>query len=220
MKRAALGLRMHSGWGVLVAVAGNATSVDLMDRRRIVITDPKVPGANQPYHHAASLGLEESERYLANCAAIAERLATASVGDLVRELGLRQHQVVGSAVLLASGRPLPSLANILASHALIHTADGEFFRRAVRQACEGLRIPVTAMKERELHERAQTAFGNHATRVERRIARLGSTVGPPWTKDHKTAALAAAMVLAGARPRLLPDLPPGISQKREAGKAV
>jgi hypothetical protein len=87
MKRAALGLRMHSGWGVLVAVAGTATSVDLMDRRRIVITDPKVPGANQPYHHAASLGLEESERYLANCAAIAERLATASVGDLVRELG-------------------------------------------------------------------------------------------------------------------------------------
>ena len=36
MKRAALGLRMHSGWGVLVAVAGDATSVELMDRRRIV----------------------------------------------------------------------------------------------------------------------------------------------------------------------------------------
>ena len=204
MKRAALGLRMHSGWGVLVAVAGDATSLELMDRRRIVITDPKVPGANQPYHYAASLGLEESERYLANCAAISERLASASVGDLARELGLRRHHVVGSAVLLAAGRPLPSLANILASHALIHTADGEFFRRAVRQACEGLRIPVTAMKERELHERAQTVFGNQASRVERRISRLGSSVGPPWTKDHKTAALAAAMVLAGGKAAVAP----------------
>jgi hypothetical protein len=204
MKRAALGLSMHSGWGVLVAVAGDATSVELIDRRRIVITDPKVPGANQPYHYAASLGLEESERYLANCAAISERLASASVGELVRELSLRQHHVVGSVVLLASGRPLPSLANILASHALIHTADGEFFRRAVRQACEGLRIPVTGMKERELHERAQTAFGKQAARVERRILRLGSTLGPPWTKDHKTAALAATMLLAGGRAAVAP----------------
>jgi hypothetical protein len=204
MKRAALGLRMHSGWGVLVAVAGDATSIALMDRRRIVITDPKVPGANQPYHYAASLELEESERYLANCAAISERLASASVKDVVRELGLSQHHVVGSAVLLASGRPLPSLPNILASHPLIHTADGEFFRRAVRQACEGLRIAVTTMKERELHERAQTAFGNQVTRVERRISRLGSTVGPPWTKDHKAAALAAAMVLAGAKAAVAP----------------
>lgn len=204
MKRAALGLRMHSGWGVLVAVAGDATSVELIDRWRIVITDPKVPGANQPYHYAARLGLEESERYLANCAAISERLASASLGELVRELGLRQYHVVGSAVLLASGRLLPSLANILASHALIHTADGEFFRRAVRQACEGLRIPVTTMKERELHERAKTAFGNQAIRVERRISRLGRGLGPPWTKDHKAAALAAVMVLAGGKAAVAP----------------
>ena len=148
MKRAALGLRMHSGWGVLVAVAGDATSVELMDRRRLVTTDPRVPGANQPYHYAASLGLSESERYLANCAAASERLASAALGDVVRELGLRNHRIVDSALLLASGRPLPSLANILASHALIHTADGEFFRRAVRKACQGLKIPVTGSRAR------------------------------------------------------------------------
>ncbi len=204
MKRAALGLRMHSGWGVLVAVAGDATSVELMDRRRIVTTDPIVPGANQPYHYAASLGLPESERYLANCAAASERLASAAIGDLVRELGLRNHRIVGSAVLLASGRPLPSLANILASHALIHTADGEFFRRAVRKACEGLKIPVTAVRERELNERAKTVFGNQASRIERWISRLGTSVGPPWTKDHKTAALAAAMVLARGKTGVSP----------------
>jgi hypothetical protein len=196
MKRAALGLRMHSGWGVLVAVAGDATSVELLDRKRIVITDPRVPGANQPYHYAASLGLLESERYLMSCAAASARLASAAIGEVVREWGLRDHRIVGSAVLMASGRPLPSLANIIASHALIHTADGEFFRRAVRKACQGLKIPVTAVRERELSERAQTVFGNQASRVERWISRLGTSVGPPWTKDHKTAALAAAMVLA------------------------
>jgi hypothetical protein len=196
MKRAALGVRMHSGWGVLVAVSGDANSVELLDRRRIVTTDPRMPGANQPYHYAASLGLSELERYLANCAAVSERSALAAVGEVVRELDGRHYRIVGSAVLLASGRPLPSLSKILASHALIHTAEGEFFRNAVRKACERLKISVTAIRERELDQRAKTTFGNAVSRVQRRISSLGRSIGPPWTKDHKTAALAASMVLA------------------------
>lgn len=200
MKRAALGVRMHSGWGVLVAVSGDAHSVEVTDRRRIVTADPRIPGANQPYHYAASLGLAESEKYLANCAAVAERLALAAVGEVLRELDGRHYRIVGSAVLLASGRPLPSLSRILASHALIHTAEGEFFRNAVRKACERLKISVTAVRERDLNERAKTAFGNAASRVQRRISNLGSSIGPPWTKDHKTAALAASMILAREGP--------------------
>jgi hypothetical protein len=198
MKRAALGVRMHSGWGVFVAVSGDAHSLEVIDRRRIVTADPGIPGANQPYHYAARLGLPESERYLANCAAVSERLAFAAVGEVVRELDGRHYRIVGSAVLLASGRPLPSVSKILASHPLIHTAEGEFFRHAVRKACERLKISVTAIRERELDERAKTAFGNAVNRVQRRIARLGSSIGPPWTKDHKTAALAASMILARA----------------------
>lgn len=196
IQRAALGVRTHSGWGVLVVVSGDGDSVEVMDRRRIVTTDPRIPGANQPYHYAASLGLPESERYLANCAAVSERLALAAVEEVARELEGLHYRIAGSAVLLASGRPLPSLSKILASHALIHTAEGEFFRDAVRTACERLKISVTAVRERELDERARTAFGNAASRVQRRISSLGSAIGPPWTKDHKTAALAAAMILA------------------------
>jgi hypothetical protein len=201
MKRAALGIRMHSGWGVLVAVSGDANSLEVVDRRRIVIADPTLAGANQPYHHAANLrlsklGLPESERYLANYAAASERLASAAVAAVVRELEARHYRIVGSAVLLAAGRPLPSLAKILAAHPLIHTAEGEFFRHAVSQACEGLKIPVTAIRERDLEERAKTAFGNEASQVQRKIATLGRSIGPPWTKDHKAAALAASVILA------------------------
>ena len=196
MTRAAFGVRMHSGWGVLVAVAGDTDSLRVMDRRRIVTTDPAIPGANQPYHYAASLSLLESERHLAKCAAVSERLALAAVEDVVRELGRRHCRIVGSAVLLASGRPLPPLPNILASHALIHTAEGEFFRDAIKKACARLKIPVTAIRERDLGDLLKTKFGNAANRVQGRISVLGSSIGPPWTKDHKTAALAALMVLA------------------------
>lgn len=197
MKRAALGVRMHSGWGVLVAVSGgDSDSLEVVDRRRIVTTDPRIPGANQPYHHAATLGRPESERYLATCAAAAERLALAAVGEVVQELEGRHYRIVGSSILLASSRPLPSLAKILESHPLIHTAEGEFFRNAVRKACECLKISITQIIERELSEQAKTVFGNAASQVQRRISSLGSSIGPPWTKDHKTAALAASMILA------------------------
>jgi hypothetical protein len=199
MKRAALGVRMHSGWGVLVAVAGNADSLEVLDRRRIVTADPETAGAMQPYHHAAKLELPQSEKYLANGAAASERLALAAISEVVRELEKRQYRVVGCAILLASGRPLPTLAKVLASHALIHTADGEFFRDAVRHACERLRIPITAIRERDLDERAQTVFGKAGKQVQGGIASLGSSVGPPWTKDHKAAALAASMILGRAR---------------------
>jgi len=202
MKRAALGVRMHSGWGVMVAMAGDGASLEVLERRRIVVVDPKIAGGKQPYHHAARLALGEvglvgAERHLANCAAVSGRLAATVVEDLVRELSLRQYRVVACAVLLASGRALPSLEKILGAHPLIHTAEGEFFRNAVRRACEQMKIPVTAIPERDVEERARVVFGNVTSRLQQKIGSAGTLMGPPWTKDHKAAALAAATILKG-----------------------
>jgi hypothetical protein len=210
MKRAGLGVAMHSGWGVLVAVAGEVTSLEVVERRRIVVIDEAMPGAKQPYHHAASLlekaraqstphrndaALADAEKFLAQCAAASERLAEAAIGEVVRELEARGYRVAGCAVLTGTGRPLPGLEKILAAHPLIHTAEGEFFRSAVRQACERLQIPVTAIRERDLEERAKAVFGRATGQVQRQIESMGSVIGPPWTKDHKGAALGAEMVV-------------------------
>jgi len=196
MNHAALGLSMHSGWGVLVAVSMDGDAVQVLDRRRIVITDPKLPGAKQPYHYAASLSLVNAQECLSEYAASSERLAVAALLEVVAELDSRHYRIVGSAILLASGRPLPSLSKILASHPLIHTAEGEFFRNAVHAACGRLQIPVTAVKARELDDLAKSLFGNAASQMLLGIASLGSSIGPPWTQDHKTGALAASTILA------------------------
>jgi hypothetical protein len=193
MKRAALGFHMHSGWGVLVAVAQDANSVTLLDRRRIVVADPEEHGAIQPYHFAAQLKPSEQESHLAHCAASSRQMAATAIAEVIRELEARHHRIVGAAILLASGRPLPPLVKILGAHPLIHTAEGEFFRQAVRQACEGLQIPVTAIRMPDLDTGT-----NKGSKLQASIAGLGRTVGPPWTKDHKTAALAAALLLAPA----------------------
>jgi hypothetical protein len=197
MKRAALGFRMHSGWGVLVAVSADAGAIEVVDRRRIVVIDSEVPGASQPYHYAAELQAPDYKKYLADCGALAESMALAAVADTIRELTGRQYRVAASAILMAAGRDLPLLPQILASHPLIHTAEGQFFRDAVRKACERLKIPVTAIRERDLAKHAQEICGAAAGRAQRRIAQLGSFLGPPWTADHKAAALAAWLALEG-----------------------
>jgi hypothetical protein len=201
MKRASLGFRMHSGWGVLVAVAGDGGSLEILDRRRIVVTDPKMRGATQPYHHAATLKIQEAESHLANCAAVSERLAVGTIEHVIHELDLRECRIVGSAVLLASGRPLPPLVKILTAHPLIHTAEGEFFRTAIRNACARLKMPVQAIRERELDEQMKSAFGTSVGRVQRQLETAGRSIGPPWNKDHKTAAQAALIALSPASGR-------------------
>jgi hypothetical protein len=193
-KNAAIGVRMHSGWGVVVCISGNSGAPEIVDRRRIDIVEPAMAGAKQPYHFAETLPLEEAERHLQKCAAVSERLALKAVRDVLEAVNTRHYRIVGCAMLLASGRALPHLSKILASHALVHTAEGEFFRKVAREACERCDIPVVGFRERELDEHADAAFGKAAARVRKRISDLRSSVGTPWTQDEKIAALAGLLV--------------------------
>jgi len=196
MKRAAIAVRMHSGWGAFVAVSVTAGKVHLLDRRRMVVVPAGTPGAIQPYHFAKPLELPEAQAFLAKSLAAAEKPARTAIQNVVGELSARQYRVVGAAVLLASGRPLPVLSKILAAHPLIHAAEGEFFRGAFRNACEALGISIIGVRERDLAERFESALGKTATRMWQEVSDLGRTVGPPWTQDQKLATLAALLVLA------------------------
>ena len=64
MRTAALGLRAHSGWAALVAVAGDGTSVEVLERRRIEMTDPRRPLSKQPYHEAEDLPIGKAAALL------------------------------------------------------------------------------------------------------------------------------------------------------------
>jgi hypothetical protein len=195
MKRAAIGVRMHSGWGALVAVSDEAKTVNVIQRRRIVVVPAGARGGRQPYHFAKTLEPEEAENFLSECFEASQSLALKAVREVRDELS-GQYRVVGTAVLLASGHPLPSLAKILASHSLIHTAEGVFYREVFSKACECLELPVTGFRERDLDQHVQTTFGAAANRVSHQVSDAGRSLGPPWTQDQKMAALAALVVLA------------------------
>jgi len=196
MKHAAIGVRVHSGWGALVVVSGERGAEEVIVRDRIDITDPKMPGAVQPYHYVESFALQRAENHIAKCAAASQSLALAAIRELLRQVEDRGHRVAGAAILLSSGRPLPGLSKILAAHTLIHTAEGEFFRAAFRKAFESAQIQVTGIPERELPQQIKTVFGAGASKLQQRVADMRRTLGPPWTTDQKTATLAASIVLA------------------------
>jgi hypothetical protein len=193
-----VGLRAHSGWAALVAVAGDGASVEVVDRRRVEMSDPRRPLSKQPYHEAEDLPLGKAARLLRGYWRKARELADRGLKDVVADLRRKGYRPVGSALLLASGRPLPKLEAILASHALIHTADGEHFRDALARACDGNGLEVTRIAERDLSARAEEALGRPPARLQATVTSLGRALGPPWTQDQKLAALAAWVVLARA----------------------
>ncbi len=99
-------------------------------------------------------------------------------------------------LLLASGRPLPVLEKVLASHALIHTADGELFREALLHASNRCGLGDFRIKEKELLDRAGQVFRAKPKEPMRRVTELGVALGSPWTQDEKFATLAAWLALA------------------------
>ena len=195
MKPAVAAFRMHSGWGALVVISGSPASPELIERRRITISDPAALGAKQPYHFAQNLSLPDAENHLRKCADASEDLAVKAIGETQRTLRKNGYHVVAAAMLLASARALPPLANILRAHPLIHTAEGEFFRKAVQQACQRSGLAFTGFRESELDQQAKSEFGRNTQRHLRKIEGVGRLAGPPWTQDYKRAALAAWILL-------------------------
>jgi hypothetical protein len=191
---AVLGLRAHSGWAALVAVAGSALAPEVVDRRRIEMADG--PEAKQPYHAAEDLPLPKAAALLERFARKAQDRAAAGLGAVLPDLRGKGYDVVGTVILTASGRPLPPLESVLASHALIHTADGEHFREALAAASDGQRLRVTRIREKELLARAEAALRRPAKELQSSVTAWGKALGPPWTQDQKLSALGAWTVLA------------------------
>jgi len=195
---AALGVRAHSGWAAAVVIGRSVSSPVVLDRRRIELIDATMPG--QPYHAAAEMNLAEAERFIAECIRRTRRLASKAVSTVVDELRERGHTIVGCGLLLGSGRPLTTLAATLASHPMIHTAEGELFRDALKHAAEKCGLPLVGVKEREACATAARELKVAERDLPMRLNALGKQIGAPWRQDEKLATLAAWLALTACAP--------------------
>jgi hypothetical protein len=192
----ALGFRAHSGWAAMVAVANEASNPVVLRRDRIELVERAIPRSWQPYHAAAEMELADAGRFLKRCAAVAKRMAQAALRQTLADLRDQGYEALGCGLLLGGGRPSTDLAKTLASHPAIHTAEGEFFRNAVKAGAEACGLPVTGIKESELFAEGADRFGIPESELLNRVTVMGKSVGPPWTLDQKHSTLAAWLVIA------------------------
>jgi len=196
MKQAAVGFRVHSGWSALVVVSLQDGAPTVLSRERVHLVETFSYKFRQPYHTAEKMPLERARVFVAEVLSGAKRLATRAIRATQAELARQGFQVERCALLLASGKTLPSLDRILLSHALIHTADGELFREALRCSSADCGLGMACIKERELLDRGAQTLRTNREKLLRRTTELGRALGSPWTLDEKYAALAAWLVLA------------------------
>jgi hypothetical protein len=105
---------------------------------------------------------------------------------------------------MGSGRTLPELSKVLGSHALIHAAEGEMYRDVLVHAAARCGLPVTGVKGKELFAHASMHLGVSELMIEKRLAEIGKRVGPPWTQDQKSAAMAGLLSLSASQAASVP----------------
>lgn len=169
--RAAIGFSVHTGWAVAVAVGGPRATV--LARERFVLADDD---HGRFVYHAARETPAEAAAMIARSRQVAERRGAKSLKDLVA--GLADHEIVAVA-LPPARRALPPLDKILASHSLVHAAEGELFRAALVTAAGKVGVTVV-----EAAAGALPAL---------------SVSGPPWGKDQRLAAALAWAALPATR---------------------
>src|SRR5215472_10394419 len=130
--RVALGVRCHSGWAAFVVLGSSITAPQILERGRMGLCDAAIKGSKQPFHAAEPMSFTAAEKYISTCRISTGALAQSALRALVARHGMLR----ACCVLTASGRPVPGLREVLASHALIHAAEGEFYRDAIVGAAE------------------------------------------------------------------------------------
>jgi len=193
MKRAGVGFREHTGWAAMVALGGGVTTPVVLARTRYELCQDDLPRG--VYHAARRMDLDNADRLVRQVALTARDGAEWQLRRTIAELEATGYKVVGTAV--AAPRQVPDdLSEILGSHALVHTAEGQLFREALAGAARELGLAVTRFVQHELYEEAADHVGTSDASLRAQLTGLGRALGPPWQRDQKDAAAAAWLALA------------------------
>jgi hypothetical protein len=200
--RVAIGIKCHSGWAATVVIGASGNEFQLIDRRRIELVERNdALWAKMPYHAAEELEPGEGAELVRKGIESAHRIAIREIRFLADRILDEDHQISACAVLTPSPMPAWSRAEILAVHVRMHKAEGVLFPEATVNAAVACRLDAVEVPEKRLDQIARDAFGTRLDKVLDNLAGLGKAAGPPWRKDQKIAALAAAVALSQRLPR-------------------
>ena len=194
--KVAFGLKAHSGWAALVVVGKDAGEYVVVDRRRIELVEET--WAKQPYHAAEGCKPEVARDLVKRGIAAANRIAFSELRTAVKHEEKRGNKVVGCGVLVTNPMPAWSTDEILAVHFRMHKAEGVLFREVLCDAADKCNVPLVKVAEKSLGAYPEKTLKMSVGDLTKTISMLGKSVGPPWGKDQKEAAVAAMIALGGS----------------------
>jgi hypothetical protein len=198
---ATVGVAENANSAVLVTVAPGG---ELLDRRRIELTDRGVP--THPHHHEGSWAVG---RYLNTPGARALSLAEAvALVERVRALAARGAREglealaaavpvpIASIALRACPRLPPTTGERIADNRAQTIADSVMYREALATAAEARGWSVRRYDRERVFRDAAAVIGRED--IDAFLHAMGRSIGPPWQARHKLAA-AAALAATGLR---------------------
>jgi hypothetical protein len=192
----ALGLSVHTGWAACVAAGGDLDRPLVAARVKIELLDD---GERFVFHRAAEASAGAAERLVAGARKRAVANAEAALGRLADSLRRSANDLARCAVVAKPG-PMPAtIAEVVAAHPRIHTAEGVFYRDVLCEAANATGLRVEVVPPKDLERIAAVAMHVTSAQLSSRLAQVGRALGPPWSKDEKLGALAAWITLSGER---------------------
>jgi len=209
-RAATVGVAEDGNSAVLVTVAAGA---ELLDRRRIDLTDRGLP--THPHHHEGSWAVG---RYLnipgARALSVAEAVALvervrASAARGARE-GLEALAAVvpvpiTSIAIRACPELPPTIEERIADNRAQTVADSVMYREALATAAEARGWTVHWYNRECVFRDAAEAIGRQD--IDAFLYLMGRSIGPPWQAKHKLAAAAALAVHARPGTRIFQSPP-------------
>jgi hypothetical protein len=189
--KVAFGMKAHSGWAALVVLGKGGRDLVVVDRRRIELVENN--WAKQPYHAAEGMKPDAARELVRRGIEAANRIAVREIRAALKRSG--DNQVTACAVLVADPMPDWSVDEILAVHIRMHRAEGVLFKDALARATQACGLKLVAIPEKLLPKHAEMELGLPMSNLQQTIAVLGKSVGAPWGKDQKEAALAAMVAV-------------------------
>lgn len=197
MNRSAVGLGVadHLGWAVVVAVS---TDLAVVDRRRIELVGAGLPAA--PVHHEGGAhdlhrtGDPLTDEELAALVARVRASAAVTIASEFDRLAAELAGEVTTVSLRAWPADFPTDIARVRRAPFESRADPIMYRRLLAEAASARGWSVVPYDPASIEAEAIGLVGADPELLRRPRAELG----PPWTKDHRTA-YASAIVAALAR---------------------
>ena len=165
----------------------------VVNRRRLELVEDE--WAKQPYHAAEALKSPEARDVVTRGIEAAHRIALRELREAVNQERQRKNEVAACAILVSDPMPNWSVEEILAVHIRMHKAEGVLFREALVRAANAAGLATISIHEKLLSKHAVSMLRAPASSLAQTLASLGKTIGPPWGKDQKDAALAAMVAM-------------------------